>query len=100
MTRTLTPLLAALLLATAPMAYAAPVNEAAAPASSAEEKVVYHINDSMRIASRRLAQRKNHLEASKDAQHRRRHPRQGHRFSVDGRKADKDGNPYDLRCRN
>ena len=41
MTRTLTPLLTALLLATAPMAYAAPVAEAAAPSAAAEEKVVY-----------------------------------------------------------
>ena len=47
MTRTLTPLLAALLLATAPMAHAAQPAEAAAPAAAASDaiKVVYHIND-------------------------------------------------------
>lgn len=50
MTRTLTPLLAALLLAAAPMAHAAPVEkaaaEAAAPAAPDAIKVVYHVNDS------------------------------------------------------
>ena len=46
MTRTLTPLLAALLLATAPMAHAAQPTEAAAPAAASDAiKVVYHIND-------------------------------------------------------
>jgi len=47
MTRTLTPLLAALLLATAPMAHAGQQAEAAAPAAAASDaiKFVDHIND-------------------------------------------------------
>lgn len=47
MTRTLTPLLAALLLAAAPMAHAAQQAEAPAPTAAASDviKVVYHIND-------------------------------------------------------
>jgi hypothetical protein len=55
MTRILTPFLAALLLATAPMA-----------ASAAEEKVVYHVNDS---ANARVAMNNvnNHLNAAPDA---------------------------------
>jgi len=65
MTRTLTPLLAALLLAAAPMAQASPLAEAAVPAAAAQEKVVYHINDSENamIALRNV---QNHLNASKD----------------------------------
>jgi hypothetical protein len=65
MTRTLTPLLAALLLATAPMAQASPLAEAAVPAAAVQEKVVYHINDSENamIALRNV---QNHLNASKD----------------------------------
>lgn len=55
MTRAFTPFLAALLLATAPMA-----------ASAAEEKVVYHVNDS---ANARAAMRNvnNHLNAAPNA---------------------------------
>ncbi len=67
MIRTLTPLLAALLLATSPMIHAAPVAEAAAPAAAAvEEKVVYHVNDASlaRIAMRNI---QNHITASPDA---------------------------------
>jgi len=73
MTRTLTPILAALLLAVAPMAHAAkakPKPVAAAPVVAApvvvEEKVVYHINDSANAA---VAMRNvmNHLNASPDA---------------------------------
>lgn len=67
MIRTLTPLLAALLLATSPMIHAAPVAEAAAPAASAaEEKVVYHVNDASlaRVAMRNI---QNHITASPDA---------------------------------
>lgn len=67
MIRTLTPLLAALLLASASMAHAAPVAEAAAPAAAAaEEKVVYHINDATlaRVAMRNI---QNHITASPDA---------------------------------
>ena len=67
MTRTLTPLLAALLLATAPMAHAAKAANAkvAAPAV-VQEKVVYHINDS---ANARTALRniQNHITAAPDA---------------------------------
>jgi uncharacterized protein len=55
MTRTFTPFLAALLLATAPMA-----------ASAAEEKVVYHVNDA---ANARVAMNNvnNHLNAAPNA---------------------------------
>ncbi|MCD6704929.1 MAG: DsrE family protein [Thiobacillus sp.] len=65
MIRTLTPLLAALLLATSPMTHAVPVAEAAA-AAAAEEKVVYHVNDASlaRIAMRNI---QNHITASPDA---------------------------------
>jgi intracellular sulfur oxidation DsrE/DsrF family protein len=67
MTRTLTPLLAALLLATAPMAHASPMEksavEAAAPAASEEIKVVYHVNDSAN-ATAALRNINNHLNAS------------------------------------
>lgn len=66
MTRTLTPLLTALLLATAPMAHAASVAEAAAPAAAAEEKVVYHINDAA-VARMALNNVNNHLNASPNA---------------------------------
>jgi len=67
MTRTLTPLLAALLLATSPMIHAAPAAGAAAPAAAAaEEKVVYHVNDASlaRVALRNI---ENHITASPDA---------------------------------
>lgn len=67
MIRTLTPLLAALLLASASMARAAPVAEAAAPAAAAaEEKVLYHINDATvaRVAMRNI---QNHITASPNA---------------------------------
>lgn len=65
MTRTLTPLLAALLLATAPMAHAAQPVEAAAPAA-AEEKVVYHVNDAS-VARMAMNNVNNHLNASPNA---------------------------------
>ncbi|MBW8458894.1 MAG: DsrE family protein [Thiobacillus sp.] len=70
MIRTLTPLLAALLLANSPMIHAAPAAGAAAPAAAAaaaaEEKVVYHINDASlaRVAMRNI---QNHITASPDA---------------------------------
>lgn len=67
MIRTLTPLLAALLLATAPMAHAAQVAEAAAPAAAAaQEKVLYHINDAS-VARAALRNVQNHITASPDA---------------------------------
>jgi len=63
MIRTLT----ALLLASASMAHAAPVAEAAAPAATAaEEKVVYHINDAT-LASVAMRNIQNHITASPDA---------------------------------
>lgn len=65
MTRTLTPLLAALLLATAPMAQAAQPVEAAAPAA-AEEKVVYHVNDAA-VARMAMNNVNNHLNANPNA---------------------------------
>lgn len=66
MTRTLAPLVAALLLATAPMAHAAPPAEAASPAAAAEEKVVYHINDAA-VARMAMNNINNHLNASPNA---------------------------------
>lgn len=66
MTRTLTPLLAALLLATAPMTQAAPLAEAAAPAAAAEEKVVYHVNDAS-VARMAMNNVNNHLNAAPNA---------------------------------
>jgi hypothetical protein len=65
MTRTLTPLLAALLLATAPMVHASQPVEAAAPAA-AEEKVVYHVNDAS-VARMAMNNVNNHLNASPNA---------------------------------
>jgi len=68
MNRTLTPLLAALLLAAAPMTQAAPAKAKAAATApaAAEEKVVYHINDASvaRIALRNI---QNHITATPDA---------------------------------
>jgi hypothetical protein len=63
MTRALTQLLAALLLATAPMVHAAPLAEAASPAASAEIKVVYHVTDAS-IARAVLNSLNNHLNAN------------------------------------
>jgi uncharacterized protein len=95
MKRTFTPLLAALLLATASMAQAAPLSqvEAAAPAAAAEEKVVYHINDSENamIALRNV---QNHLSASKDAHIVVVTHGKGVDFLLAGAQ-DKNGNPYE-----
>ncbi len=67
MNRTLAPLLAALLLATAaPLTHAAQPAEAAAPAAAAEEKVVYHINDAS-VARVAMNNVNNHLSASPNA---------------------------------
>jgi intracellular sulfur oxidation DsrE/DsrF family protein len=62
----LTPLLTALLLATAPMTHASSMAEAAAPEAAAVEKVVYHVNDSSlaRVAMNNV---NNHLNAAPDA---------------------------------
>lgn len=94
MKRTLAPLFTALLLATAPLVHAAPVaqNEAAAPAASAEEKVVYHINDSENamVALRNV---QNHLNASKDVHIVVVTHGKGIDFLLNGAQ-DKNGNPY------
>ncbi|MBN8767420.1 MAG: DsrE family protein [Thiobacillus sp.] len=63
MTRTFAPLLAALLLACAPMAHAAPQAEAAAPAASDVVKVIYHINDAA-VARAAMNNINNELNAS------------------------------------
>ena len=92
MARTLTPLFAALLLATAPMTYAAPLAEAAAP-SSTQEKVVYHVNDSAN-AMAALRNIKNHLNAAPNA----RISVVTHGPGIDfllADAADKNGNPYE-----
>ncbi len=97
MTRTLTPLLAALLLATAPMTHAAPVAEAAAPAAAAaavaEEKVVYHVNDSDN-ATAALRNIQNHLNAAPDAKIVVVTHSKGIDFLLNGA-MDKNGNPYE-----
>ena len=76
MTRTLTPMLAALLLAVAPMVHADAAKAKSKPVAAAPvvaapvvvvEKVVYHINDSAN-ASAGLRNVANHLAASPDAQ--------------------------------
>jgi len=93
MTRTLTPILAALMLSIAPMASAGPLAEAAAPSASAEEKVVYHVNDSENaIAAMRNVQ--NHLSASPDAKVVLVTHGKGIDFLLSGAQ-DKNGNPYE-----
>lgn len=94
MTRTLTPLLAALLLAVAPVTQAAPVNEAAGPSASAEEKVVYHVNDSDN-ASAALRNIQNHINAAPDAKIVVVTHSKGIDFLLSGA-ADKNGNPYEV----
>lgn len=94
MKRTLTPLLAALLLATVPMAHAAAPAEAAAPAAAeAVEKVVYHINDSENamVALRNV---QNHLAATKDVHIVVVTHGKGIDFLLNGAQ-DKNGNPYE-----
>jgi len=63
MTRTFAPLLAALLLACAPMAHASPQAEAAAAAASDVVKVIYHINDAS-VARAAMNNINNELNAS------------------------------------
>lgn len=93
MTRTLTPILAALMLSIAPMANAGPLAEAAAPSAAAEEKVVYHINDSDNaLAAMRNVQ--NHINASPDAKVVVVTHGKGVDFLINGA-ADKNGNPYE-----
>jgi intracellular sulfur oxidation DsrE/DsrF family protein len=96
MTRILTPLLAAVLLAAAPLSQAAPLaaTEAAAPAAStAEEKVVYHVNDSEN-AMAALRNVKNHLNASPDVHIVVVTHSKGIDFLLNDA-ADKNGNPYE-----
>lgn len=64
MTRSFTPLLAALILTTAPMALIAP--HAHAADAQIQDKVVYHINDSTR-ARMALRNIENHLDADPNA---------------------------------
>ncbi len=93
MTRILVPLLAVLLLATAPMTHAATLAETAAPAAGPEEKVVYHLNDSENamVALRNV---RNHLNASKDAHIAVVAHGKGIDFLLAGAQ-DRNGNPYE-----
>lgn len=93
MTRTLTPILAALMLSVAPMAYSSSLVEAAAPSVSAEEKVVYHINDS-EGATAAMRNINNHLNAAPDAKIVVVTHSGGIDFLLNGA-ADKNGNPYE-----
>ena len=93
MTRTFTPLLAALLLATAPMAHAAPLAEAAAPAT-VEEKVVYHVNDSV-VARMAMNNVNNHLSANPNARIVVVTHGKGIDFLLKGAE-DANGNPYEI----
>lgn len=93
MTRTLTPILAALMLSIAPMASAGPLAEAAGPSASADEKVVYHINDSAE-ATAAMRNVQNHLNGSPDAKIVVVTHSKGIDFLLSGA-ADKNGNPYE-----
>ena len=95
---TLTPILAALMLSLAPMTHASPLAEAAAPSSSAQEKVVYHVNDSDN-ATAALRNIQNHLNAAPDAQIVVVTHGKGIDFLLSGA-ADKNGNPYDVTVQN
>jgi uncharacterized protein len=92
-TRTLTPILAALLLASATMAHSSPVAEAAGPSASSEEKVVYHVNDSAN-AMAALRNIQNHISAAPDAKIVVVTHGKGIDFLLSGA-ADKDGNVYE-----
>ena len=93
MTRTLTPILAALMLSIAPMASAGPLAEAAGPSASADEKVVYHVNDSDN-ATAAMRNINNHLNADKTAKIVVVTHSKGIDFLLDGAK-DANGNSYD-----
>ncbi|MDP2267331.1 MAG: DsrE family protein [Thiobacillus sp.] len=93
MTRTLTPILAALMLSVAPMASAGPLAEAAGPSAAAEEKVVYHVNDSEN-ATAAMRNVQNHLNAAPDAKIVIVTHSKGIDFLLQGA-ADKSGNPYE-----
>ena len=93
MTRSLTPILAALMLSVAPMANAGPLAEAASPLASAVEKVVYHVNDSeyVIVAMRNV---QNHLNASPAAKIVMVTHGKGIDYLLSGA-VDKNGNPYE-----
>ena len=93
MKRTLAPLLAALLLAAAPMTHAVQPVEAAAPAAP-EEKVVYHVNDT---ANARAAMNNvnNHLNAAPNAKIVVVTHGKGIDFLLKGAE-DSNGNPYEI----
>jgi hypothetical protein len=93
LTRTLAPLFAALLLATPSLSQAAPQAPAEAAAPAAEEKVVYHINDSEN-AMAALRNVQNHLNASKDTHIVVVTHGKGIDFLLNGAQ-DKNGNPYE-----
>lgn len=93
MTRTFTPLLAALLLATVPTAHAAPSAEVAAPAA-VEEKVVYHVNDTV-VARMAMNNVSNHLSASPNARIVVVTHGKGIDFLLKGAE-DANGNPYEI----
>lgn len=93
MTRTLAPLLAALLLSAAPVSQAAQPAEAAAPAA-AQEKVVYHVNDSA-VARMALNNVNNHLNASPNAKIVVVTHGKGIDFLLKGAE-DPNGNPYEI----
>ena len=92
MTRTLTPILAAVLLATAPMVHAA---TAAAPAATADSviKVVYHVNDSDN-ATAAMRNIKNELNAEPNTKVVVVTHSKGIDFLLSGAQ-DKNGNPYE-----
>lgn len=93
MTRTFTPIFAALLLTAAPMTYAGQQGGAAGPSVSAQEKVVYHVNDSTN-AMAALRNIKNHLNAAPDAKISVVTHGPGIDFLLTDA-ADKNGNPYE-----
>lgn len=100
MIRTLAPILAAVLMAAAPMANAATTHQptahrsdASAAAPAAPVKVVYHVNDSDN-ATAALRNIKNHLEADPGARVVVVTHSKGIDFLLSGG-ADKNGNPYE-----
>lgn len=92
MHRAFAPLFAGLLFAATPALHAAQPIEAAAPA--AEEKVVYHVNDSDN-ARAALNNVNNHINASPDAKIVVVTHGKGIDFLLKGAE-DKNGNPYDI----
>lgn len=93
-TRTLTPILAALLLATAPMVHAAAETAPAAATAASPIKVVYHVNDSDN-ATAALRNIKNELNAEPNTKIVVVTHSKGIDFLLSGAE-DKNGNPYEL----